>query len=452
MSTLLTWARKNPIVTGSMFLAVISLVGLFIVGYKKRGFLASVEKRSNDLIYRIDGMKRTPVTIPPDAPDQPPQSRLISINPKAIDELARVYNLMDKEYSNISGLVRSINQANHYLMVENLFKSSNDASIPFAAKDTYQKALKYMLGIGTEIPDQTYPQVKTGSPPTQESIIRELDDLQETYLSGFFPVRKAEELIDFEAESLNKKKTDKLIEMLQQQAQSIHLYAQTRTFTSEQFPLDLGEWSMRSEQPKPEAVWEGQMGLWIQQDIIQAIAIANRVDDPESNVTTAPVKRLIKVRIVPGYVGIDTRGGLDPTTMAAGARALVYTRSDDSDQPQSEAPVGTEKLLEDFSTSPTGRISNPLYDVRHVILSVVVDSEKLSVLFDCLQQINLMSILKIDLKNVDEYAALREGYFYGVGDVVQADILIETVWLRDWTTQYMPNRVAEHLGIVQNKS
>ena len=49
-----------------------------------------------------------------------------------------------------------------------------------------------------------------------------------------------------------------------------------------------------------DEIWEGQMGLWMQQDIVEVIARMNEVWNPEQNVTTAPIKRLIGNEVVDG--------------------------------------------------------------------------------------------------------------------------------------------------------
>jgi hypothetical protein len=58
-----------------------------------------------------------------------------------------------------------------------------------------------------------------------------------------------------------------------------------------------------------------------------------------------------------------------------------------------------------------------------------------------------MTVLDCQVQDVDEYAALLEGYVYGSGDAVRVDMLIETIWLRDWTVPLMPAEVKQALGL-----
>ena len=104
-------------------------------------------------------------------------------------------------------------------------------------------------------------------------------------------------------------------------------------------------------------------------------------------------------------------------------------------------------LPDDFSLSPTGRRSNAMYDVRHVQLLVDLDSHQMLPFLEQLRQVNFMTVLKMDLTDIDEYQVMQEGYIYGSGDVVRAEMLIETIWLRDWTVAYMHESVRHMLGV-----
>ena len=113
------------------------------------------------------------------------------------------------------------------------------------------------------------------------------------------------------------------------------------------------------------------------------------------------------------------------------------------------ATDGDTPLDEDFSVSHTGRRSNAIYDVRHVSVTLRIDSQRLTEFFEALSKVNFMTVLRVNMTDVDEYEALAEGFVYGNADVVELEVLIETIWLRDWTSQYMPNRIKSQLGILR---
>ena len=100
---------------------------------------------------------------------------------------------------------------------------------------------------------------------------------------------------------------------------------------------------------------------------------------------------------------------------------------------EAEAAVTNERLPYDFSVSATGRTSNELYDVWHVGVQLIVDWQKLPELFRHFQQVNFMTVLDVKIKGVDEYEALEKGMIFGAADAVEVDLLIESIWLREWT-------------------
>jgi hypothetical protein len=135
--------------------------------------------------------------------------------------------------------------------------------------------------------------------------------------------------------------------------------------------------------------------------------------------------------VTPGYVGIDTTGALTKngrlnpgTTTNTGAR-----------------------LPNGFRMSPTGRRSNNIYDVVHAQLSLIVDYKQIVNVFEAFGKTNFMTVLKADITDIDEYKAMHDGYLYGDSDCVQLDMIIETLWLRDWTKRLMPQAIRERLSI-----
>jgi len=92
-------------------------------------------------------------------------------------------------------------------------------------------------------------------------------------------------------------------------------------------------------------------------------------------------------------------------------------------------------------------VSNALYDVRHARLVAVVDYQKLPELFRALSRVNFMTVLNMQVTDVDEYDALAEGFVYGSSDAVEVDMVIETLWMREWTEPLMPDKTREYVGI-----
>ena len=98
-------------------------------------------------------------------------------------------------------------------------------------------------------------------------------------------------------------------------------------------------------------------------------------------------------------------------------------------------------------TGHTGGVAGSSYDIRMVELTLVVGSQQLPRIFDAFAQTNYMTVTDVDLNEVDVWEDLEQGYFYGPDHVVRAVLQIETVWLRSWTTDLMPDAVRTALGV-----
>ena len=126
----------------------------------------------------------------------------------------------------------------------------------------------------------------------------------------------------------------------------------------------------------------------------------------------------------------------------------------DGDSNQYQSPIehdpdGSKPLAEDFSVSPTGRRSNSAYDVTHAWLTILMDSQRMPEFFEVLNEVNFMTVLSMKVTDVDEYEAFQQGYIFGEDDVVEVELLIESVWLRTWTEPFMPNIIKSLLGVLQ---
>jgi thiaminase II len=247
-----------------------------------------------------------------------------------------------------------------------------------------------------------------------------------------------------QAEELREEKRTLLLDAIRDRASEIHIYAQTDP-TQADFPFARNqELLTTTAPPKPELLWEAQLELWVMQDIVSAIGEVNQVDNPDASVALAPVKRLLGIEVLPGYVGIHTQGA-----MGSGGSG---GRSDSYAPPAHNIPNDPDRPLPAaFHYTPTGRISNALYDVRHARVRAVIDYRLLPDIVNGMSHNNFMTVLNVEVENIDEFAALREGYFYGSGDCVEATLLIESLWLRSWTVPLMPPRVRTYLQVEEDR-
>ncbi|MBI1336190.1 MAG: hypothetical protein GC164_04415 [Phycisphaera sp.] len=466
MNRFVNWLKNNTVLTLVIVVALASLADIAWVYSSGLALRKQMQERLTEA-QRITSRLKTPVSIPSKNPDDPAQTVNIPVNNKAISELESAYNKMASEYERIFENALAINKAGHLPMIEGLFPDPGIENFdkPWDAKIKYKKALAEMLMPPSPAP--TYPRLDATMPPSPDELKEAFDEVQSRYLNSKFPPKKLEELTPDEKVELSNLLAKRKIELTTQRAKLAHIYA--RTFDPDSniipadFPLQVDPWVVSSGRPPMDEIWEGQMTLWVQQDIVRAISMTNQTDTPGTDLVTSPIKRLVTIQVIPGYVGIDTVGGIKtqppsapnpPTTSnSTGGSPSTFSPTHRegyggvSTAEASAAVSGDIKLKDDFSRSPTGRRSNTLYDVKHAWVVMDMDSQKLPAFFENLNRVNFQTCLKMRIDAIDEYEALQNGYLYAGGDVVRVSILIESIWLRDWTTPLMPKQTRIRLGI-----
>ncbi|USN98654.1 MAG: hypothetical protein H6810_10865 [Phycisphaeraceae bacterium] len=201
-------------------------------------------------------------------------------------------------------------------------------------------------------------------------------------------------------------------------------------------------------------VW--QMDYWFIEDLLRAVQLANTTEDGlATEVPRSPVKRIVSISLdklefpeaAAGSAGSDDepsgRAASGPPTrnpmgMPSGMRAPTASRG------PSGAPAGPAEA------SYTGRApdeKNGVYQIRRGTITVIAASDKLVRFFDALSKANLLTVIGVELSDVDVWADLDEGYYYGPDSVVRAEIEVESVWLDFWLADLVPDRVAAAWGI-----
>lgn len=183
-------------------------------------------------------------------------------------------------------------------------------------------------------------------------------------------------------------------------------------------------------QLEPSVIFIAQLGLWVQEDLYRGIRSV--IDQSGAkNVTQSPIKHLLAVDVMERFIGIDPTAPSDPNNPTPAP-------SSDPNQP----------IAHNYRLSPSGRASNGLYDVIHLRASMIVEAEKLPMVLDQIGRGRLLSVITVErVEPVDPAVAANAGYFYGDKPVVRVDMLLEDLLLRQWTVQYMPERVKAMLGI-----
>src|SRR5690606_12065396 len=180
----------------------------------------------------------------------------------------------------------------------------------------------------------------------------------------------------------------------------------------------------------PEEAWYAQLGLWVQQDIVDAIARANT---GAANVTESLVKHLLRVEIPDNPYVLQARANANP---GEAVDPMAVATADPN------AP-----LPKHYEVSLTGRVSNPIYDVVQFRLIVNVDATRLPQFVQELTSGQLFYVREMSAVVVDSAQQMAQGFIYGKQPVVTVTLDCEELFLRAWTTQYMPEPVKLTLGV-----
>jgi hypothetical protein len=214
-------------------------------------------------------------------------------------------------------------------------------------------------------------------------------------------------------------------------ARNIRMYAE---MTAQRSCFHISPIVQLQRVPPVEEMWEAQVGLWVQQDVVNAIRklndeAAEQLPEKDRHVEFLPVKRLLDIRVF-GYVS------------AAGQ--LVHFGASAAIGGGGVAPAAKYRSP-DYRPSFTGRKGDENFDVITFGLAAVIDQRDVLRLGDRITRENFYQLTSI------QYDALPPGsgegvYFYGGAPVVLVTMNFEGYMARKAYKEMMPPEVLRELG------
>ncbi len=281
-------------------------------------------------------------------------------------------------------------------------------------------------------------QLKAGTPPTAEEIKAESDRIYKAEYENQLvpdPNNPGKSMNEDSVKAQFKQRDDALPALMRQTvANTNKIYA-----GKDAIPIDLIVSAIGALPPDPRKIWWSQMQLWLIEDVSTAIAEANK---DATNVLSAPVKRLLKIEVPgvdEGMLFTNAKTGVAAPPMVADASVPALTAD-------ANTPVHSNKLI-----SPTGRVSNLMYDVIQFRLEMVVAAKDIPWIIHCICRGRLMSVINVEsIVSEDTTAADAAGFSFGPDQVVRISLRCETLFMREWTLPLMPESVKKSLvsGIV----
>lgn len=186
--------------------------------------------------------------------------------------------------------------------------------------------------------------------------------------------------------------------------------------------------------PTTPTIWWSQMGLWVQEDVANAVAHANR---DATNVTDARVKRILAINVPISEKMIFGKTLNMPGGGMGGPEAAAVPASNPN-----------ELVVADYKGTPSGRVTNGLYDVVQYQVELVIAAKELPAVLTSFSDNRLVTVLNVEsIVAEDSTLAEREGFRYGADPVVRVVFRCESLFLREWTVPMMPDVIKKLLGI-----
>ncbi|MBK7403794.1 MAG: hypothetical protein IPJ41_03955 [Phycisphaerales bacterium] len=341
-----------------------------------------------------------------------------------------------EQASGIVDKVEGFNRDGHSLLATKLLPVPVDASQ--AVRQTYDFLARMGGDVRTGV-KSTYvdllSSIGAGGPPDPVKLATTIQDLQQRETERMAAEGGGGALNAEQQQQLRKALMDRRIAEAQRRAKEISVYADLSSFDPQGFgpdtapvpPLDRGLRNS-TETPTLAEVYEWNFDYWLVSDLFSAIDHANTpAGGTRANIEHALVKRIEKLSV-------------QSLPIFPKDQNAAYPPPDDTSS--SESAAG-----QDPSVSITGRVSTDAYDVVNARMTLVVDAGRLPDLFRAFADANLFTVIDFDVSEVDTWADLRQGYYYGADPVVRVSLELESIWLRDWTTPMMPEQVKTALGV-----
>ncbi|MCA9297072.1 MAG: hypothetical protein KC983_11155 [Phycisphaerales bacterium] len=448
MNKILDWVKSNPLIVVFAVLMIAALITMPMLAGKMN---AAVKKDTADKARKITEIKGLKTTI--EVPGvEGSQSGLI--NKKFIDRYKVVTEVTKKDAEQVHAEALAFNRKKRGVFLSREFPNPAPERLIVMPADFHDELMDGYA--------ELFERINIGQPADAAGVAEKLVQERRRFYSS---IGKED------GDKLNDEETTELARRLT----AVRLTAYTDAASKISFYLNPADLNLpgyaENESYSLSLLYNWQWQYWVISDVLNALAEANR---KSTNVLQAPVKRVQYIDIsgfpaaaassIPtggfqgsgggargsgGPGGFGGGGGGGGSMNAGGGRSGP---GEGAGAPSGQAPNPKVPTPLDYNVSFTGRKTNPLYDVVRIDLGLVVSATDLPLVLDALAKENFITVLDVRLQPADQYNDLKLGYRYGGGAVSFVHITLESIWLREWTMEFMPEETKIALGIpVQKK-
>ncbi len=462
---IVAWCKSNVVLVILIVVSIGAIVGLPRLGVSWAEQVEDSLRQRAKNFSKLDALTKTSVTPPGSS-----SASQVTINQALVDEYAAVASSLRGDAEQVVEQATEMNQKEYAVLFtedpNDLFPNPSKSKMETLPQQFCQQLeLEYSQLLQTS---------NAGTPISRVDLASYLEDARVAFMETNLSKPQDAGLTSEQRSSLEKHLSKLRMKRLRTNAEDISLYLREGV-------LDIPLFDHKAKSPPVEELFGWQWRYWVVADTIGAIASINA----GQSVLTSPIKRVVSIEVMgipaleddvfdedsgesqPPPSGFGTPpdsggnsggglmggrggsggGGLMGGRGGSGGGGLMGGRGGSGGGGNSGGSGRPPKSGSSSSNSFTGRTSGDLIDLVKIRLRCVVDTERIPTILDGFARHNFFTVIDLDLWPANKFLALVQGFDYGPASVSELTVVFETVWLRSWTTEYMPDTVKNILGI-----
>ena len=420
--------RWVPITCG-LIVIIAPLAAYFSLDFVRAPVVAKIKDRV-DAYEKLGGLEKTSVDVR--AADGSVRTESAYINKALIEELTKHQEALAADAQGIYQSAVDRNRAGRGVsqdIAEYLPKPKNEA-----ARDV-NLLRENALPLLVKQRDALITLMKMSGPSKSDEALDRVQRAETEHLTGVLMKKQRSEVTDpKELAELNARLVDTRLALITENAIGIEVYLRPGAILWRDKLASAKDGDSKAAPAVEFALaqlFQFQWDMWVVEDVLKAIQQVNSKSDASGKrtpigVVQAPVKCINRLLVTP-------IAGLVPADAAAGA-----TPDASAEAPAGEAIDPKTDVAPDFAASINGLRTNQLFDVRDATLVVVCETTAVPKLVNALSAQNFITVTGLSLVPADTFAAARQGYAFGSQPCSEVTLKLQSVWLRDWTTESMP--------------
>ncbi len=458
---IIAWCKSNVVLVILILVSVGAVVGLPQLG---AGWTEELTNSLNDRAKNFKKMEDLMTTLVETPGKRGTKPEPTTVNAALLEEYSAITSSLRGDAELVVKEATVMNKKNYIVP----YSKTPDDLFPSPDDDQMQILPQKFYAVLKSAYEELLPFVGAGLPTTNAELASYLEDERVRFMEVNLDTRADVPLTVVQRNSLEDHLSNLRMVRLRANAEDISVYL-------EESVLNIPAFDTTRKSPPVKELFVWQWRYWIMADTLGAIESINH----GQSVLTAPVKRIVSISIADlpiiasdVFDGTDDRGSGTPPDDGSGGGDYGGGGSGGpigggaggggpiggpiggpmggpggGGRPGGGGSGGGEPEPSEMPESFSGRVSNPMFDLVKIRLQCVVDTERIPEVLDAFAQYNLLTIIDLQLRPVDKIDALASGFDYGPASVSQLTVVFESVWLRSWTTEFMPNEVKKALGI-----